>query len=83
METPFSPSYVYGVFLRLSRADTSVVGGPVWLKFEQYKPGALFMDIGKQNSPRCEAAKSGVTSGTILFAYLIFIKKIIKMNKYS
>ena len=38
-----------------------------------YKPGVLLMDIGKQNSPRCDVAKRGVPSGTFLFAK--------KMNK--
>ena len=32
-------------------------------------------DIGKQNSPRCDAAKCGVPSGAILFADMIFIEK--------
>ena len=29
---------------------------------------SLLWDIGKQNSPRCDAAERGVPSGTILFA---------------
>ena len=28
----------------------------------------LLWDIGKQNSPRCDAAERGVPSGAILFA---------------
>ena len=32
-------------------------------------------DIDKRNSPRCDAAKRGVPSGAILFAYLICIEK--------
>ena len=32
-------------------------------------------DIGKQNNPRCDAAKRGVPSGAILFAGMIFSKK--------
>ena len=43
---------------------------------------ASFMwDIGKQNSPRCDAAERGVPSGAILFAYRIFIEKLKKKNK--
>ena len=34
---------------------------------------SFLWDIGKQNSPRCDAAKRGVPSGTILFAYKNFI----------
>ena len=45
------------------------------LAFNPYKPGILFMKIGKQNSPRSDAAKCGVPSGAILFAILIFIEK--------
>ena len=30
--------------------------------------GSLLWDIGKQNSPRCDAAERGVPSGAILFA---------------
>ena len=29
---------------------------------------SLLWDIGKQNSPRCDAAERGVPSGAILFA---------------
>ena len=29
---------------------------------------SLLWDIGKQNSPRCDAAERGVPSGTVLFA---------------
>ena len=35
----------------------------------------LLWDIGKQNSPRCDAAECGVPSGAILFAERIFIEK--------
>ena len=31
---------------------------------------SFLWDIGKQNSPRCDAAKCGVQSGAILFAYI-------------
>ena len=30
---------------------------------------SLLWDIGKQNSPRCDAAERGIPSGAILFAY--------------
>ena len=36
---------------------------------------SFLWDIGKQNGPRCDAAKRGVHSGAILFTYMIFIKK--------
>ena len=36
---------------------------------------SLLWDIGKQNSPRCDAAERGVPSGAILFAYRNFIEK--------
>ena len=29
---------------------------------------SLLLDIGKQNSPRCDAAERGVPSGAIMFA---------------
>ena len=40
---------------------------------------SLLWDIGKQNSPRCDAAERGVPSGAILFAYRIFIEKLNKI----
>ena len=36
---------------------------------------SLLWDIGKQHSPRCDAAERGVPSGAILFAKKNFIKK--------
>ena len=36
---------------------------------------SLLWDIGKQNSPRCDATERGVPSGAILFACRNFIKK--------
>ena len=36
---------------------------------------SFLWDIGKQNSPRCDAAKRDVPSGAILFAILIFTEK--------
>ena len=42
---------------------------------------SFLWDIGKMNSPRCDAAKCGVTSGTILFAILIIIEKLHKKVK--
>ena len=32
-------------------------------------------DKGKQNSPKCDAAKRCGSSGAFLFAYMIFIEK--------
>ena len=39
---------------------------------------SLLWDLGKQNSPRCDAAERGVPSGAILFARRIFIKNLFK-----
>ena len=36
---------------------------------------SFLLYIDKQNSPRFDAAKHGVPSGAILFAYMIFIEK--------
>ena len=35
---------------------------------------SLLWDIGKHNSPRCDAAERGIPSGAILFAKRNFIK---------
>ena len=43
--------------------------------FSPYKHGVLFMDIDKQNNPRCDAAKRGVPSGAILFPFKTFIER--------
>ena len=44
--------------------------------FNSYiKPGGHLWDIGKQHSPRCDAAERGVPSGAILFALRNFIEK--------
>ena len=40
---------------------------------------SLLWDIGKQNSPRCDAAERGLPSEAILFAYRIFIEKLNKI----
>ena len=42
---------------------------------------SFLWDIGKQNSPRCDAAKRGVPSGAILIAEIIFIEKLNKNEK--
>ena len=42
---------------------------------------SFLLDIGKQNSPRFNAAERGVPSGGILFADMIFIKKGNKIEK--
>ena len=41
-------------------------------------PASLLWDIGKQNSPRWDAAERSVPSGAILFAKRIFIKNLFK-----
>ena len=40
---------------------------------------SLLWDIGKQHSPRCDAAERGVPPATILFAKRIFIEKLNKI----
>ena len=43
-----------------------------------HKPDVLFMGhtrVGKQKSPRCDAAKCSAPSGATLFAYINFIEK--------
>ena len=40
---------------------------------------SFLWDIGKQHSPRCDTAKHGVPSGSILFANRIFIEKLNKI----
>ena len=37
---------------------------------------SFLWDIGKQNSPRCDAAIRGVPSGGYSAGYMIFIKKM-------
>ena len=45
---------------------------------------SFLWDIGQQNSPRCDAAKCGIPSGAIMFAYINFIEKNeIKIKNYS
>ena len=43
---------------------------------------SFLWDIGKQNSPRCEAAERGLPSGAILFAFMNFIEKWNKNEKF-
>ena len=42
---------------------------------------SLLWDIGKQNSPRCDAAERGVPSGAILFAERKIVEKWNKILK--
>ena len=42
---------------------------------------SFLWDICKQNNLRCDAAKRGVPSGAILFAYMVFIEKWNKNEK--
>ena len=44
---------------------------------------SLLWDIGKQHSPRCDAAERGVPSGAILFAYRNFFEKWNKTFKIT
>ena len=45
------------------------------LRLTHISLSSLLWDIGKQNSPRCDAAERGVPSGAILFAQRHFIEK--------
>ena len=42
---------------------------------------SFLWDIGKQSSPKCDAAKRGIPSGAILFACINFIEKWNKHEK--
>ena len=53
------------------------------MKLTHISLAAFLWDIGKQNSPRCDAAECGVPSGAILFALRKFIENEIKMKNYS
>ena len=44
------------------------------MRFNSYKPGVIFMGIGKQYRQRYDAAERGVPSGAILFAQTNFIE---------
>ena len=55
--------YSLGLFLKHSRLLTHI------------SQASFLVDIGKQNSPRWDAAKRCVPSGAILFAYRNFIEK--------
>ena len=43
-----------------------------------HRLASLLWDIGKQYSPRCDAAERGVPSGAVLFAQRNFIEKLDK-----
>ena len=43
------------------------------VKLTHLSLASFLWDIGKQNSPRCDAAERGVPSGAILFAQRNFI----------
>ena len=53
----------------LTRVEGSYVG------LTHISLASFLWDIGKQNSPRCDAAECGVSSGAILFAQRNFIEK--------
>ena len=41
----------------------------------------FLLDTGKEKSPRCDAAKRGVYSGSILFPYIFLIESLNKNEK--
>ena len=45
------------------------------IKLTHLSLASFLWDIGKQNSPRCDAAERGIPSGAILFAWRNFIEK--------
>ena len=51
------------------------------VKLTHLSLASLLWDIGKQYSPRCDAAEPGVPSGAILFAYRNIIEKWNKILK--
>ena len=48
------------------------------LTLTHFSLASFLWDIGKQYSPRCDAAERGVPSGAILFAQSNFIEKLNK-----
>ena len=54
---------------KTSRGQTGL-GSKRPVTFNPSTPDVLSWDIGKHNNPRCDVTKSGVPSGTILFAYI-------------
>ena len=74
--------------LRTIKVQTSLLGCVIQsatLLFTAYLSHislvSFLWDIGKQNRPRCDAAKRGVPSGAILFADMIIIEKLNKNEK--
>ena len=63
-----------------SRGSLPAVNWP-YLKLTHISLASFLRDVGKENSPRCDAAKGGVPSGAILFAYMNFIEKWNKNEK--
>ena len=55
----------------------------IQIQINSYKPGVPLWDIGKQYSPRCDAAERGVPSGTILFAQRNSSKNEIKNKNHT
>ena len=57
------------------KADLSPCITDVTLLLTHLSLASFLWDIGKQHSPRCDAAECGVPSGVILFAQKNFIQK--------
>ena len=54
-----------------------------WTELTNLSLASLLWDVGKQNSPRFDAAERGGPSGAILFAWRNLIENEIKIKNYS
>ena len=65
--------------LRDAKENHSLMSASIVVSILTHLNMASFLwDIGKQNSPRCDAAKHSVSSRAILFAQRNFIEKLSK-----
>ena len=69
-----------GAYFLLKGASNLLIGASNSMSYKlasltHISLASFLWDIGRQKSPRCDAAKRGVTSGVILFAYMNFIEK--------
>ena len=75
----FLKTYIMGT--RTNENPQSMLGSKIKKNITTFETCHFLWDIGKQNSPRCDAADCGVPSGAILFAYRNFIENEIKIKK--